>query len=89
MIRPIITANSPACVELKSGKTYAFCTCGLSENQPFCDGKHGGTGLIPHVFKAEKEETAWLCRCKATSSAPFCDGSHSSFADDQIGQSIP
>jgi CDGSH-type Zn-finger protein len=30
----------PACVKVEAGKTYAWCTCGLSEKQPFCDGRH-------------------------------------------------
>ncbi len=27
-------------VEVEAGKTYYYCTCGRSEKQPFCDGKH-------------------------------------------------
>ena len=27
-------------VDVIAGKTYYYCTCGRSEKQPFCDGKH-------------------------------------------------
>ena len=71
-----IAAKQPAQVELEAGKTYAWCACGLSGDQPFCDGTHSKTDLKPKVFKAEKSETAYLCQCKQTANSPFCDGSH-------------
>ena len=30
-----IVQKSPFPVDVESGKTYYYCTCGLSENQPF------------------------------------------------------
>ena len=39
---PHIAAKSPAKVTLEEGKDYWYCTCGLSANQPFCDGSHKG-----------------------------------------------
>ena len=27
-------------VEVEEGKTYYWCQCGESSNQPFCDGSH-------------------------------------------------
>lgn len=63
-------------VELEEGKKYAWCSCGLSDNQPFCNGAHKGSGMNPIVFTAEKTETKYLCACKQTKNAPFCDGSH-------------
>ncbi len=88
MSKPIIAANSPSGVQLVAGKNYAFCACGLSLEQPFCDGSHSGTGLFPMVFKAEKDDMAYLCRCKTTRNAPYCDGSHNSISDDQVGREI-
>ena len=32
--------NKPFLVKLEKGKTYAWCQCAGSENQPFCDGSH-------------------------------------------------
>lgn len=78
MSKAHIAAKEPKEVELLAGKTYAWCACGLSENQPFCDGTHKKGDLRPKVFKAEKDETVWLCRCKQTGDAPFCDGTHNS-----------
>ncbi len=68
--------EAPMAVELEEGKTYAWCACGLSKNQPYCDGSHKVTELVPKVFKAEKSGTHYMCLCKATNNAPFCDGSH-------------
>lgn len=73
---PKRAGNSPIGVELEAGKKYAWCTCGLSESQPFCDGKHRGSGMAPLVFTAEKTETKYLCTCKQTKNGSFCDGSH-------------
>jgi CDGSH iron-sulfur domain-containing protein 3 len=78
MSEPKIAAKQPAAVPLEAGKTYAWCACGLSTTQPFCDGSHKITDLTPMVFTAEKTETAYLCQCKRSKSAPFCDGTHKS-----------
>lgn len=88
MNKPIVAANTPIAVDLKKGKTYLFCTCGRSKDQPFCDGSHKGSGLSPLPFTADDEGEAWLCRCKQTGQAPFCDGSHAQVPDDQVGQSF-
>lgn len=74
---PKIADTSSACVELEEGKDYWFCTCGLSANQPFCDGAHKGTGFKSLKFTADKTGKAWLCQCKHSQKQPFCDGSHS------------
>jgi len=76
METPKIAACFPKQVEIEAGKKYAYCTCGLSENQPFCDGKHKGTSFTPTVFTAEQSETAYYCQCKHTGNAPKCDGTH-------------
>ena len=89
MAAPRIADNAPARVELESGERYAFCVCGRSANQPFCDGSHKGTGLSPHLFTAEASGTFALCCCKQTSNAPFCDGSHKAVPDAAIGQEQP
>lgn len=73
---PKRAGDSPVAVQLEEGKKYAWCSCGLSESQPFCDGKHKGSGMAPKVFTAEKSETKYLCTCKQTKNPSFCDGSH-------------
>ncbi len=68
--------KAPYKVELEEGKSYAWCSCGLSEKQPFCDGSHKEVDMKPLVFTAEKSGDHWLCGCKATKKEPMCDGTH-------------
>jgi CDGSH-type Zn-finger protein/quercetin dioxygenase-like cupin family protein len=63
--------------EIKAGKRYLWCSCGRSQQQPFCDGSHAGTAFLPVAFKAERDEEVIFCGCKHTSTRPFCDGAHS------------
>ena len=63
-------------VALEKGKTYYWCACGQSKNQPFCDGSHKGSAFTPLAFTVEEPKEKMLCRCKKTSNAPYCDGSH-------------
>jgi thiamine pyrophosphate-dependent acetolactate synthase large subunit-like protein/CDGSH-type Zn-finger protein len=77
-----IAGKQPVEVQLEAGKTYAWCSCGLSGNQPFCDGSHAGTGMTPKVIKAEKDGAAWFCLCKQTENPPYCDGAHSQLEEE-------
>ena len=76
MDEAVIAQKEPYVVELEEGKTYAWCRCGKSAKQPFCDGSHKTTSLQPLMFKAEKSGKAFLCGCKHTNNEPHCDGSH-------------
>ena len=76
MTDPVPAQKAPYQVTLKAGKNYAWCACGLSKMQPFCDGSHGPTDLRPVVFKQKETEEVWLCGCKQTGDKPFCDGTH-------------
>jgi len=73
---PFVAQKAPYPVEVEAGKTYMWCACGRSNNQPFCDGSHKGTGLQPVRFEAEESKRVFLCGCKQTGRAPMCDGSH-------------
>lgn len=69
----------PVCVKVEAGKTYAWCTCGLGNKQPFCDGSHKkieGTPFASLKVSFEEDKEVWLCQCKQTKTPPFCDGSH-------------
>ena len=76
MDKAIVADNKPVEAQLEGGKTYYWCSCGKSENQPFCDGSHEGTSFTPKAFTPEKPEAAYLCQCKQTKTPPYCDGSH-------------
>lgn len=78
MSKPKIAGTTPIPVELEAGKNYAWCACGESANQPFCDGSHKGSGFTPKVFKVEKSKTYYMCACKGTANPGFCDGTHKS-----------
>jgi CDGSH-type Zn-finger protein len=71
-----IAQKAPYATDVEAGKTYYWCACGRSNNQPFCDGSHQGTGFEPVSFTAEKAEMVYLCGCKQTTGQPFCDGMH-------------
>ena len=70
-----IAAKEPAVRTLEPG-TYYWCSCGRSQNQPFCDGSHEGTGFEPVAFEINELQQVALCQCKRTGTPPFCDGSH-------------
>jgi CDGSH iron-sulfur domain-containing protein 3 len=76
MEKPVVAQKSPIAVDVKEGKTYYWCACGRSSNQPFCDGSHKGTSFEPLAFTAEKDKKVYLCACKNTKNPPYCDGSH-------------
>jgi len=78
MTTPIVAQKGPYPRAIEAGKTYYWCACGRSANQPFCDGSHKAVGLAPKSFVAEKSATAYLCGCKQSKNAPYCDGTHKS-----------
>ncbi|HJO72604.1 MAG: CDGSH iron-sulfur domain-containing protein [Rhodospirillales bacterium] len=64
-------------ITLLAGESYYWCTCGLSDKQPFCNGGHKEKGeFAPVEFLAEETKTYYLCGCKQNDGQPFCDGSH-------------
>jgi CDGSH-type Zn-finger protein len=71
--------NAPIAVDVVAGKIHFWCSCGLSENMPLCDGAHkeADTDKKSLRFVPEKSETVYLCACGNTQNAPYCDGSHS------------
>lgn len=78
MPKPVIAERSPVVLELEPGE-YWWCACGRSQNQPFCDGSHAGTGIEPVAFEIDEERRRAYCQCKhPEQGGPFCDGSHKS-----------
>ncbi|MCM2561519.1 CDGSH iron-sulfur domain-containing protein [Lutimaribacter sp. EGI FJ00015] len=74
---PEIAQKAPYPVDVEAGKTYFWCACGKSQNQPFCDGSHKGTDITPVKFSAEASKKVFFCGCKQSGKSPLCDGSHS------------
>jgi len=84
----LVAKNLPVKIKLEKDKVYAWCACGRSNNQPFCDGTHNRTtragDIRPVRYIPEKTEEVWLCQCKQTKNRPFCDGSHKTLTANQI-----
>lgn len=74
--KPKIAQPKPYVIDEKPGK-YAWCSCGESKNQPYCDGTHKQAGLFRplKVELTEARSVKW-CGCKHTKTPPYCDGSH-------------
>ncbi|TNN36753.1 CDGSH iron-sulfur domain-containing protein 3, mitochondrial [Liparis tanakae] len=76
--QPVVAARLPYRVKVSAGKRYAWCACGHSKKQPFCDGAHKSKApsIPPLRFTPDKDRTVMLCACKQTKGPPYCDGSH-------------
>lgn len=75
--KPVVATKKSVPVEVEAGKDYYWCTCGLSKNQPFCDGSHKVLeGAAPLKWTATESKKVYFCGCKQTGNAPMCDGSH-------------
>ena len=53
-----VAGKAPQMEQLEEGKTYAWCACGKSENQPWCNGAHAGSEFTPTVFQAEEAKNS-------------------------------
>lgn len=68
--------NAPYPVEVNKDQSYYWCSCGLSENQPFCDGSHQETDMSPLEWIAAESKVIYFCGCKQSANAPLCDSTH-------------
>lgn len=75
MTEPKIAQKAPFVLELEPGKYY-WCACGLSANQPFCNGAHKTTDIRPKMFELTEKTKIAICGCKHTKNIPKCDGTH-------------
>jgi CDGSH-type Zn-finger protein len=77
-MEPAIAQNAPYAIDVEQGKSYFWCACGQSKNQPFCDGSHKGSEFTPAKYDATETKTVYFCGCKHSATKPLCDGSHKS-----------
>lgn len=75
MTAPKIASKAPYVLDVQPGK-YAWCACGASKKQPYCDGSHAGTGFVPKIETIDVAKKVAWCGCKHSCTKPFCDGSH-------------
>jgi CDGSH-type Zn-finger protein len=74
-------ARVPYTTPLKAGQKLYWCSCGLSQKQPYCDGSHRGTEHEPMLVDPKETVTVAFCGCKLTKKPPYCDGSHIALRD--------
>lgn len=70
---------NPFAITVEPGKTYKWCSCGLTDTEPFCDNNH--REIVGTPFKSvkvifDKAEEVLFCQCRRTKTPPFCDDSH-------------
>lgn len=79
-----IAGRAPIAVDVEAGKTYYWCSCGLSTTQPFCSGAHKGSQFSPTPYVPDRSGKVYFCTCKRSSKAPLCDGTHKTLAATDI-----
>ena len=52
--------DSPLGINVLEGKSYFWCTCGISSKQPFCDGSHKGTEFAPLKYLADQSKKVFF-----------------------------
>ena len=76
MSEAVVAQKAPYANDIEAGNRYAWCSCGRSAKQPFCDGSHKVTDFTPVIVEAKDTKTVYFCGCKKTGNQPYCDGSH-------------
>ncbi len=76
MDKPEIAQKSPIAIDVVKGEKYAWCACGKSKKQPFCDGSHKGGPFSPLIYEATESTKKFFCCCKQSITKPVCDGTH-------------
>ncbi|MSO93552.1 MAG: CDGSH iron-sulfur domain-containing protein [Rhodospirillales bacterium] len=71
---PASPQSGPYVVQVEEGREYRWCSCGLSANQPWCDGSHEGTPFEPIAFVAPLSAEFHMCGCKRSDNKPYCFG---------------
>jgi len=79
-LREIPKKLAPCIREEKKG-TIAYCACGESEKDPYCDGSHArkNTGKQPKIVELKEDRKMAWCMCKKSEIMPSCNGSHAKY----------
>jgi len=72
----VVFPKQPYVVDESAGNK-AYCVCGFSNNQPYCDGSHKACGKRPIIVDIECDKKVAYCGCRQSRNLPFCDGTHS------------
>ena len=70
-----IFQKKPFVIRVNKG-THAWCACGRSSKNPYCDGSHKGTSIKPIIEVISEDKTVAWCGCKYSENKPYCDGNH-------------
>jgi Iron-binding zinc finger CDGSH type len=60
MSEPTIIDKKPTVLTLKPG-AYYWCSCGLSANQPYCNGSHKGTLNPSRLNSPKPSRSPFVC----------------------------
>jgi CDGSH-type Zn-finger protein len=77
MAEPTMAQKGPYIFKAEKDDKVAWCSCGNSAKQPFCDGSHKGGEFKPVIMDVEAGETYAFCGCKKSGNGVRCDGTHS------------
>lgn len=75
--------DTPFRIEVKANDKISFCQCGKTQNPPYCDGSHAGSGIKPFRETFEEDKVIFICGCGNSKGKPYCDGSHKKLKIDQ------
>ncbi|MFC1491599.1 CDGSH iron-sulfur domain-containing protein [Nitrospinota bacterium] len=78
MAEPTVAQKGPYKIQMEKTEKVAWCACGQSAKQPFCDGSHKGSEFKPVILDVEAGKMYAFCGCKKSGKSPMCDGTHRS-----------
>jgi len=71
---PLVLQQGPYVVQVEAGVDYRWCSCGMTNTEPWCDDSHVGTDFEPIEFTAPISGEYHMCGCKESENAPYCFG---------------
>ena len=65
MADPQVAQKAPYIYKPEKDEKVAWCACGMSKSQPFCDGSHRGSEFRPIVLDVQAGQDLRLLRLQA------------------------